>query len=232
MSLVENIARVRERIATAALGSGRKAEEITLMAVTKTFPPEQIRAAYDAGLRVFGENRVQEFAGKVEALRDLHDAEWHMIGHVQSNKAAKVAEVFAHVDSLDSVRLGRKLNAAASEIGKRPPVLIEINIGGEKAKHGVAPDSAELQDLLTAAPELQSLQFRGLMTVPPYSGDPEQTRSYFRKMRELFAQINSRKLPAVRMDVLSMGMSHDFEVAIEEGATCIRVGTAIFGARP
>src|SRR5437899_8132383 len=155
-----------------------------------------------------------------------------MIGHVQSNKAAKAAEIFAYIDSLDSVRLARKLNAAASEMGKRLPVLLEINIGGEKAKNGVAPDSAELQDLLAAAPELQSLEFRGLMTVPPYSEDPEQSRPYFRKMCELFAQINSGKPPALRMDVLSMGMSHDFEVAIEEGATCVRVGTAIFGERP
>lgn len=231
MSLAENIAGVQRRIAAAALRSGHKPETITLTAVTKTFPPEQIRAAYDAGLRVFGENRLQEFAGKIEALRDLHDAEWHMIGHVQSNKAAKVVEVFAHVDSLDSVRLARKLNAAALEIGKKLFVLIEINIAGEKTKNGVAPDSAELQDLLAAAPELPSLEFRGLMTVPPSIEDPEQSRAHFRKMRELFAQINSKKLPAVRMDVLSMGMSHNFEVAIEEGATCIRVGTAIFGAR-
>jgi len=232
MALAENIAHVQERITAAALRSGRKTQEIVLMAVTKTFPSEQIRAAYDAGLRIFGENQVQEFAGKGESLRDLHDAEWHMIGHVQSNKATKAVEIFANVDSLDSVRLARKLNAATSEMGKRLPVLIEVNIGGEEAKNGVAPDSAELQDLLVAAPELPSLEFRGLMTVPPYSEDPEQSRPYFRKMRELFAQIHSRKLPAVRMDVLSMGMSHDFEVAIEEGATCVRLGTAIFGARP
>ncbi len=232
MPLVENIARVRDRIATAALGSGRKAEEIVVMAVSKTFPPEQIRAAYNTGLRVFGENRVQEFAGKIAALRDLRDAEWHMIGHLQTNKAPQAAELFSHVDSVDSVRLGRKLNSAASALSKRLSVLIEINIGGEKAKNGVTPDSAELQALLLAMPELPSIELRGLMTVPPYSEDPEQPRPYFRKMRELFAQINSRKLPAVRMDVLSMGMSHDFEVAIEEGATCVRVGTAIFGARP
>ncbi len=158
MALAENIAHVQERITAAALRSGRKTQEIVLMAVTKTFPSEQIRAAYDAGLRIFGENRVQEFAGKGESLRDLHDAEWHMIGHVQSNKATKAVEIFANVDSLDSVRLARKLNAATSEMGKRLPVLIEVNIGGEEAKNGVAPDSAELQDLLVAAPELPSLE--------------------------------------------------------------------------
>ncbi len=231
MSLVENIARLQGRIATAALRSGRKPEAITLLAVTKTFAPEQVRAAYDAGLRIFGENRVQELSGKVAALRDLRDAEWHMIGHLQTNKAAQAAELFSHIDSVDSVRLARKLNSAASVLGKTLPVLIEINIGVEVAKSGVAPDSAELQDLLKAAPELTSLVFRGLMTVPPYGDDREYSRPYFRRMRELFGQIASRRLPAVAMEVLSMGMSHDYEVAIEEGANCIRIGTAIFGLR-
>src|SRR5216683_5707269 len=165
MSLAENIARVQERMAAACLRSGRQAKEITLLAVSKTFPPDQIRAAYDSGLRVFGENRVQEFAGKIAALRDLRGAEWHMIGHLQTNKAAQAAELFSHIDSVDSVRLARKLNSAASDLGKKLSVLIEINIGGEAAKSGVAPDSTELQDLLNAAPELTSLPFRGLMTV-------------------------------------------------------------------
>ena len=231
MCLAENIARVQERIAAASLGSGRKAEDLVLMAVCKTFPPEHIRQAYDAGLRVFGENRVQEFSGKIAALRDLRDAEWHMIGHLQTNKAVQAAELFSHIDSVDSVRLARKLNSAASNLGKRLFVLIEVNIGGEGVKTGVAPDSSELQDLLTAAPELTALEFRGLMTVPPYRDDREQSRPFFRKMRELFNQIASRRLPAVAMEILSMGMSHDYEVAIEEGATCIRLGTAIFGVR-
>ena len=231
MSLVENIPRVQARISAAALRSARKPEEIALMAVSKTFPPEQIRAAFDAGLRVFGENRVQEFAGKIAALRDLREAEWHMIGHLQTNKASQAADLFSHIDSVDSVRLARKLNSAASDLGKKLSVLIEINIGGELAKSGAAPDSAELKDLLNAAPELPSLDFRGLMTVPPYRDDPEQSRPYFRRMRQLFDHIADRKLPAIHMQVLSMGMSHDYEVAIEEGATCIRVGTAIFGVR-
>ena len=144
MSLADNIARVQERISAAALRSGRKPEEITLMAVSKTFPPEQIRAAYEAGLRVFGENRVQEFAGKIPGLRELRDAEWHMIGHLQTNKASQAAELFSHIDSVDSVRLARKLNSAASQLGKKLSVLIEINIGGEAAKSGVAPNSPEL----------------------------------------------------------------------------------------
>ena len=232
MPLTENIVHLRERIATAARRSGRKPETITLMAVTKTVTPERIREAYDAGLRVFGENRVQEFAGKIGALHDLSDAEWHMIGHLQTNKATKAVELARHIDSVDSLRLAHKLNDAASEVHKRISVLIEINIGGENAKSGVAPDSAELQELLDSAPELSALEFHGLMTLPPYNNDPERARPYFRKMRGLFDQIAGRKLPAVRMEVLSMGMSHDFEIAIEEGSTCVRIGTVIFGERP
>jgi len=232
MPLAEDILRAQERIATAAIRSGRKPETITLVAVTKTVPPERLREAYDAGLRVFGENRIQEFAGKIDALHDLSDAEWHMIGHLQTNKATKAVELFRHIDSVDSVRLAHKLNDAATEVRKRVSVLIEINIGGENAKSGVAPDSAELQELLNSAPELTALEFHGLMTVPPYNEDPERSRPYFQKMRELFDQLASRNIPAVRMEVLSMGMSHDFEVAIEEGSTCVRIGTAIFGERP
>jgi len=202
------------------------------MAVTKTHPPEHIREAYEAGIKLFGENRVQEFAGKAEALRDLKNAEWHMIGHLQSNKAAKAAELFGAVQSVDSLRLAQRLNAAAQELGKKPTVLVEINVGGEAAKSGIAIGSEELQEILQAAPGLEHLEFRGLMTVPPFTEDPEQARPYFRKLCQLRDAIASRKLPAVRMDVLSMGMSHDFEVAIEEGSTCVRVGTAIFGERP
>lgn len=201
------------------------------MAVSKTQPPERIREAYTAGIRLFGENRVQEFAGKAAALSDLKDAEWHLIGHLQSNKAAKAAELFSAVESVDSLRLAEKLNAAASALGKKLAVLVEINVGGEAAKSGVAPGSQELEELLTSTPNLQSLEFRGLMCVPPFSDDPQQARPYFRKLRELRDQIAARRLPAVGMNVLSMGMSHDFEVAIEEGSTCVRVGTAIFGER-
>jgi PLP dependent protein len=201
------------------------------MAVSKTQPPEQIREAYTAGIRLFGENRVQEFAGKAAALSDLKDAEWHLIGHLQSNKAVKAAELFSAVDSVDSLRLAEKLNAAAGALGKKLAVLIEVNIGGEAAKSGIAPGSTELDELLLAAPELDHLEFRGLMGIPPYTDDPQQARPYFRRLRELRNQIAARKLHAIGMDVLSMGMSHDFEVAIEEGSTCVRVGTAIFGER-
>jgi PLP dependent protein len=231
MSIASNIALVRGQIASAAKRVGRSPSEIALMAVTKTAPPDRIREAYNAGLRLFGENRVQEFSGKAGALRDLHDADWHLIGHLQTNKAAKAVELFAAIDSVDSLRLAQKLNTSAQQLGKKLAVLIEINVGGEAAKSGMAPDSGELANLLRAAPALEHLEFRGLMTVPPFSDDPEPTRPYFRKLRELRDQIAARRLPAVGMNVLSMGMSHDFEIAIEEGSTCVRVGTAIFGER-
>ena len=232
MSISENIAVVRERIAEAARRAGRSCEDIALMAVSKTQSPERIREAYDAGQRLFGENRVQEFTSKVDALRDLQAAEWHMIGHLQTNKASKAAELFSAVDSVDSLKLAEKLDAAARDSGKKIEVLIEINVGGEAAKSGLAPGSMELEGLLSAAPQFEALNFRGLMTVPPFTDDPEGSRPYFKKLRDLRDAIVARKLQGLYMDELSMGMSHDFEVAVEEGSTCVRVGTAIFGERP
>ena len=208
--------------------AGRRRSEIALMAVTKTHPPEHIREAYDAGLRLFGENRVQEFAGKAAALADLPDADWHMIGHLQTNKAAKAAELFSAVDSVDSVKLAEKLDAAARNLGKNCRVLIEINVGGEAAKSGVAPGSPNWMNFFP--PHRGSRpQFRGLMTVPPFTDDPEGARPYFRKLRELRDTIAARKLPNVGMDVLSMGMSHDFEVAIEEGRPACGSGRRFSG---
>ncbi len=231
MAIQDNIYLVQERMYAATRRAGRSSGEIALMGVTKTHPPELIREAYDAGLRLFGENRVQEFAGKAGSLADLAGASWHMIGHLQTNKAAKAAELFSAVDSVDSVKLAEKLDAAARSLGKKLAVLIEVNVGGEEAKSGVPPDSQELEDLLRAVPRFEALEFCGLMTVPPYTEDPEGAQPYFRKLRELRDAIAARKLPAISMETLSMGMSHDFEVAIEEGSTCVRVGTAIFGAR-
>jgi PLP dependent protein len=231
MSIAENIAQVRKQIAAAARRAGRNPDEIALMAVSKTFPAESIREAYAAGLRVFGENRVQEFAGKAAAVRDLSDVEWHLVGHLQTNKAAKAAELFDAVDSIDSVRMAEKLNASAAGARKILPVLIEINVGGETAKSGVAPDSDELEQILTGAPRWGNLEISGLMTVPPYAEDAEGSRTYFRQLRQIRDRIAARSLRQIIMAVLSMGMSHDFEVAIEEGATCVRVGTAIFGER-
>ena len=199
------------------------------MAVTKTQPAERIVEAYAAGHRLFGENRVQEFAEKFGSLTQLHDAEFHMIGHLQSNKAAKAAEIFHAVDSVDSAKLAERLNAAAGSAGKALDVLLEVNSGGEAAKSGVAPDSAELERILAAASTWPKLRIRGLMTVPPFTDDPEGARPYFRQLRELRERLAG--LPFVSLDVLSMGMSQDFEVAIEEGSTCVRIGTAIFGER-
>lgn len=232
VSIAQNLEVIRSRIATACRRSRRGVEEVKLMGVCKTFPAEAIREAYEAGQRLFGENRVQEFAGKAQAVADLDGFEIHMIGHLQSNKARKAAELFHAVDSVDSVRLGNQLNAAAREWGKTLPVLIEINTGGEEAKSGVTIDWTEIEPVLAAAQGWANLRVTGLMTVPPYTDDPEGARPYFRQLRELRDEIARRNFPAISMDVLSMGMSHDFEVAIEEGSTCVRVGTAIFGERP
>jgi len=231
MSIFDNVAEVRERIASAALRAKRIPDDITLMAVSKTQPLARIREAYDSGLRIFGENRVQEFSAKAGELADLHDVEWHMIGHLQTNKASRTVELFRAVDSVDSLKLAEKLDAAGRQFSRRLNVLIEVNVGGEAAKSGVSPDSSALDELLIAAPRLEALVFRGLMTVPPFTNDPQGARPYFRKLRELRDTISARKLPAIAMDQLSMGMSHDFEVAVEVGSTCVRVGTAIFGER-
>lgn len=232
MSIAENIAAVRERIAAAAARVRRDPDSITLMAVSKTVEPERIRQAYEAGLRVFGENRVQEFEKKAAALEDLKQAEWHLIGHLQSNKARKTTELFNAVDSVDSLHLAQKLDETARHIGKTLPVLIEMKVSDEASKAGIPVGSPALEELLRGAPVLDHLQIRGLMTVPPFTENPEEARVYFRMLRDLRDQIAARKLARIQMDVLSMGMSHDFEVAIEEGSTCVRVGTAIFGARP
>ncbi|MGH9686201.1 MAG: YggS family pyridoxal phosphate-dependent enzyme [Candidatus Acidiferrales bacterium] len=227
--LVENIARVRERIVRAAASVGRRADEVTLVAVSKTFPPEAIRAAYDTGVRHFGENRVQEFESKRNTLTGL-DAIWHMIGHVQSNKARKVAELFNRVDSIDRFSTAEKLDTAIAEgaAGKRLPVLIEVKVAGEETKSGV--EEGALAHLVEdISQKCSDLDLRGLMAIPPYADDPEQARPYFRRLRELRDRL--RQKLGLELPVLSMGMSHDFEVAIEEGATEVRIGTAIFGSR-
>jgi pyridoxal phosphate enzyme (YggS family) len=232
MSIAENIARVRERIVAAAKRVGRNPDSVTLMAVSKTVDQVRIREASVAGIRLFGENRVQEFEQKFPVLAGRREAEWHLIGHLQTNKARKAVEIFDAVDSVDSLRLAEKLDHAAASSAKTLPVLIEINVGGEESKSGVPLDSPQLEDLLRGVGRLEHLQVRGLMAVPPFAENPEATRVYFRLLRDLRDSIAQRKLPGIQMDVLSMGMSHDFEVAIEEGSTCVRVGTAIFGERP
>ena len=230
-SIPEEIVSIRDRIAAAARRSGRSHDEVTLMAVTKTQTVEKIRAAYDAGLRSFGENRVQEFASKSERLKELVHAQFALIGQLQSNKAGKAVELFSAIHSVDSLRLAERLSMLVTRANRPPmPVAIEINTG-DPAKAGLTADSPELEQLLRAAERLPGINIDGLMTIPPLIEDSEKTRPYFRQLRELRDTIANRRLPAIKMDLLSMGMSHDFEVAIEEGSTCVRVGTAIFGER-
>ena len=225
----ENLTQVQERIAAAARKAGRRVDEISLIGVSKTHPAESIRAAYDAGLRHFGENRVQEWEGKRGSLQDLA-ATWHLIGHLQRNKAVRAANLFHCVDSVDDFALAQRLDRARLESGaaERLRVLIEVRIATEETKSGV--NIAELPELAEKIMMLPRLDLAGLMCIPPFLDEPEQVRPYFRRLRELRDELTAkfgRQLP-----VLSMGMSHDFEVAIEEGATEVRVGTAIFGQRP
>jgi len=224
----ENFLRIQERIAEAALRAGRRAEEIRLIGVSKTHPAEAIRAAYDAGLRHFGENRVQEWEGKRGALGDLQ-ATWHLIGHLQSNKAGRAAKIFLSVDSVDDLGLAQRLDRARSEMGsaEKLRVLIEVRIAPEETKSGVG--ISDVVDLAVSVAGLQHLEAAGVMCIPPYLEDIEQVRPYFRKLRELREDIQRKT--GLKLPVLSMGMSHDFEVAIEEGATEVRVGAALFGSR-
>ncbi|HEV2352314.1 MAG TPA: YggS family pyridoxal phosphate-dependent enzyme [Terriglobia bacterium] len=228
MSIEHNIARIRERMAAACQRSGRRPEEVKLVAVSKTVPPDRIRQAYEAGVRDFGENRVQEAEAKRPALSDL-TATWHLIGHLQSNKAKPARELFHWVHSVDSLHLAAKLHKAAVCSGERLQVLLEVNLGEQASKAGAKEN--EVLQLAEQMGALETLELRGLMTIPPFFEDPEQVRPFFRRLRELAARIESAHLPGVSMNDLSMGMSHDFEVAIEEGATIVRVGTAIFGER-
>jgi len=228
MQIEENIARVQGRVAAACRRSGRRAEDVKLIAISKTVPPERIREAYAAGLRDFGENRVQEAMAKRTALSDL-TVTWHLVGHLQTNKAKAARELFHWVHSLDSLRLAQKLHQAAVCSGDRLRVLLQVNLGEEPAKSGVW--QAETIQLAEQVSQLETLDLRGLMVIPPFFEEPENVRPYFRRLRELAEAIEARKIPNVSMGELSMGMSHDFEVAIEEGATMVRIGTAIFGPR-
>ena len=225
--IAENVKHVCERVARGAAKSNRRADEITIVAVSKTFPPELIERAFEAGLRHFGENRIQEWEAKRLKIAYL-GAAWHFIGHLQSNKARRAVQLFDCIDSLDSISLAQKLDTAASEEKKRLPVLIEVHLSEEASKTGAA--EKDLRTLGEAVLQLAHLELRGLMTVPPYFDEPERARPYFRKLRALRDELASAL--GAPLPVLSMGMSHDFEVAIGEGATEIRVGTDIFGSRP
>jgi pyridoxal phosphate enzyme (YggS family) len=223
-----NLAAVRTRIAAAAHRAGRDPGEIRLIAVSKTFPAEAIRAAWDAGQRDFGENKVQEALLKQEQTGDL-PVRWHLIGHLQSNKAKRAADRFAAIHSIDSVELLERLDAAAAEQGARPEIFLQVDLAGEETKFG-APQ-ASLESLARAAAAGRAVRLAGLMVLPPWSEDPEAARPYFRRLREIRDALARSGVDASLLSRLSMGMSHDFEVAIEEGATDVRVGTAIFGKR-
>jgi hypothetical protein len=226
--IASNLEVISRRLRAAAARSGRNPDDILLVAVSKTVPPDVVRAAAAAGQRHFGENRVQEGLDKIGATGDL-PLEWHLIGHLQSNKAKKAASAFAWIHSIDSVELLRKVDSAAAEAGVRPRVLIQVDLAHEDTKFGA--EEATVGDIAKAAMDAKAVDLRGLMIVPPIAQDPEESRPWFRRVRDVRDALASGGIPAVNLAHLSMGMSHDFEVAIGEGATMIRVGTSIFGHR-
>jgi pyridoxal phosphate enzyme (YggS family) len=226
--IASNLAAVRGRLEQAARAAGRDPSSIRLVAVSKTFPPEAVRAAFAAGQVDFGENRVQEALQKIRETAELH-TRWHLVGHLQSNKARKVAGPFAYVHSIDSLDLLRTVDKAALESRSAPKLLIQVDLAGEATKFG-APQ-ADVPALVDAAGGLQAAELVGLMILPPYAEDPEASRPWFRRLRELRDGLVAAGAPPERLRELSMGMSHDFHVAVEEGATIVRVGTAIFGSR-
>jgi PLP dependent protein len=224
-----NLADVRRRLEAAAARSGRNPGDITLVAVSKTFPAALVRQAAAAGQTHFGENRVQEGLEKVAAVADL-PLQWHLIGHLQSNKARKAAAAFSWIHSIDSVELLRKVDAGAADAGKTPRVLIQVDLAHESTKFGA--DASATTDIARAALECRAVVLSGLMIVPPIPDDPEESRPWFRQLRDLRDAVVANGIPSKHLAHLSMGMSHDFDVAIDEGATMVRVGTAIFGTRP
>lgn len=232
--LRQRAATLRQRVTAAAERSGRHPDDITIVAVSKTVPVETLRAAYDLGFTTFGENRVQEAQGKIAAWGDATaPARWELIGHLQSNKAARAAELFARIQSVDSLHLAQALDARAAQRGQILPVLLEVNVAGEASKTGFAPD--ELLDVARALTSCRALRLEGLMTVAPLVADPEAVRPVFQRLRALRDELRHTLTAATDTGAwshLSMGMTDDFEVAIEEGATIIRVGRGLFGSRP
>jgi pyridoxal phosphate enzyme (YggS family) len=236
-TIAQNLERLRAEIAAACARAGRADGSVALMAVSKTHPAEAVLEAYAAGQRLFGENRVQEWQGKAEALRELDataadELEMHLIGPLQSNKTGRAAELFAAVDTVDALKTAERLHAGAAALGRTLPVLIEVKLSEEESKHGVAPEALpgllEQIAALTQNASNSGIIVRGLMTVPPFLDDLEQVRPYFVRLRGLRDE-HAARYP--QLTELSMGMSHDYAVAVEEGSTCVRVGTAIFGRR-
>ena len=226
--IASNLSSVRRRIHAAAQRANRSPAEITLVAVSKTFGPDSVQEAALSGQLSFGENRVQEAATKAAALTTL-DLDWHLIGHLQANKARKAVALFNWIQSVDSLDLLLKLDAAAAQEGRRVNILVQVDLAGEATKFGA--DRSALDELMAAASSATHLDLRGLMLVPPNPDAPEASRPWFRQLRDIRDELVASGTPADSLSELSMGMSHDFEVAIEEGATIVRVGTAIFGHR-
>jgi len=226
--IATSLSAVRQRLACALERAGRLPSSARLVAISKTRPAGDVRAAFDAGQADFGENRVQEALEKIAATSDT-PITWHLVGHLQSNKARRAAGAFPWIHSIDGVDLLKRVDAAAEEAGRRPELLIQVDLAGEPTKHG-APADAWLS-LFEAASACRAARVAGLMLLPPFTPDPEDARPYFRRLRELRDELAGRGVPPDMLGELSMGMSHDFEVAVEEGATLVRVGTAIFGER-
>jgi pyridoxal phosphate enzyme (YggS family) len=223
---------INRRIEAACERAGRRASEITLVAVSKTVPAARIREAIEAGVRTLGESRVQEAASKIpelSALSSEREVQWHLIGHLQSNKARRAVELFDAVHSVDDLKLAERLDRLAAESGERLPIFVEVNLGGEESKTGVSPD--EVLPLCEQVGKLPSLELKGLMAVPPFSDNPEDARPFFRRLRGLRDEARQAGAVGGSFNDLSMGMSDDFEIAIEEGATFVRIGAALFGAR-
>lgn len=228
-AIAASLSAVRDRIARAARSAGRDAAAVRLVAVSKSFGLDAIRAAAAAGQVDFGENRVQEALQKIAGSADLK-IRWHLVGHLQSNKARKAAAAFTCIHSVDSLELLRKLDTAASEQGDAPELLVQVDLADEPTKHGAPPE--EVERIFAAAGSCRAAGVRGLMVLPPWSEDPEAARPYFRRLREIAEGLCARGVDPSMVRELSMGMSHDLEVAMEEGATMVRIGSAIFGKRP
>jgi len=231
-TLASRLARIEDAIAAACRRAGRSRESVRLMAVSKLHPASAIAEAVASGITLFGENRVQEFQRKSQELAalDVTSAEVHLIGHLQSNKSAKAAEIFSAIDTVDSLHLAQRLQNSAAALNKTLPILVEIKLSEEAAKTGLAPEGPELRELLERLPDLPQLEMRGLMTIAPFTDDEATTRACFQSLHRLRDTLATAH-PRLDFSELSMGMSGDFEIAIEEGSTCVRIGTALFGPR-
>jgi len=227
-TIKKKLEKINEKIKKAALKANRSPEDIKLVAVTKTATVEQIKEAISAGVKTIGENKVQEAKGKYQVLSaDIADIEWHLVGHLQTNKVKYAIEIFDLIHSVDSIKLAEEIDKRSLQFGIMTNILVEVNVSGEETKYGIKPE--EVEPFLKEISEFSRIKVRGLMTIAPIAEDKEEVRPYFRKLRELSEKIENKNIKNVKMDYLSMGMTDDFEVAIEEGANMVRIGRGIFG---